>query len=113
MDNTLVKRAAHLTLKLSLGGLALLFLHAPSAKAQECCPDADQYTATAPAKVGASARKSIRIAANNRKQAKRELVARLEPATAPGASAPRKQKSQRRATLVVFNQPAKSLEKKE
>ena len=111
MDNTLAKRAGHLTLRLGLGGLALLFLHAPSAKAQECCPD--QFTEAGLAKVEGSARKPVKPAANNEKHAKPALVAKFGPIVAPGTKASRKEKSNRPARMVTLKQPVKSLEKKE
>jgi hypothetical protein len=110
MDTTLRKRAAHLTLKLSLGALAILLLDAPSARAQECCPDADQFNQAKPAKVNVAARKSG--------HAKPVLVSKLArpnlgQAAASGIQPSRKQKPNRPARMVIVRQPGKSPENKE
>ena len=107
MNNTLAKRAAHLTLRLTLGGLALLFLRAPSVKAQECCPDADQYAvrAAAPAKKPASS------LARNARHANPTLVAKREHSAAPRTNPARKANSP--ARVAKLEQPPEILEKKD
>jgi hypothetical protein len=107
MNNTLTKRAAHLTLRLSLGGLALLFLHTPSVKAQECCPDADQYAA----RVEAPAKKPVRPTTNHARHAKAALVAKRERIAAPRTNAAREANNLARAAKL--EQPAEIFEKKE
>ncbi|HKN73568.1 MAG TPA: hypothetical protein VJW94_00220 [Candidatus Acidoferrum sp.] len=53
--------AARFILRVSLGGLALLLWQAPSAKAQECCPD--QNTEAELARFESSAKKPMKIEA--------------------------------------------------
>lgn len=110
MDTKLRKRAARLTLQLGLGALALFFLHAPSAQAQECCPDADQFNQAKPAKVNVAARKPG--------HAKPVLVSRLarpnlEQVAAPATQPSRKREPNRPARIIIVRQPERSPENKE
>jgi hypothetical protein len=104
MDATLRKQTAHLTLKLGLGALALFFLHAPSARAQECCPDADQYNQAKPARANVAARKAA--------HAKPTLVAKLarpklDQVAAPGTQPSGSGKSTRPARRFIVKQAEK------
>lgn len=111
METKLGKRTAGLALRLGLAGLGLLLWHAPSAKAQECCPD--QYTAAELAKVQGSATKPVKLAANKDKQSKSVMATASETSAAPGAKTSRKEKPQNSGAMVAVKQPANSNEKKQ
>ena len=111
MKNTLRNRALKLTLKVGLGGLALVLWNAPAAKAQECCPDS--YTAAEMAKMENLGKKPVQTAANKNKQTRFELVAKLEPGAAPATKPFRKDNSNGSARTVAVKQPVKTLEVKE
>lgn len=108
MENTLRNRALKMTLKIGLGGLALVLWHAPNAKAQECCPDS--YTAAEMAKMESLDKKPVRAAA---KQTRFELVAKLGPSASLAAKAAGKENSNGSVKTVAVKQPAKTLEVKE
>jgi hypothetical protein len=94
--------------------------HAPSAKAQECCPD--QYSAAELAKAEGSARKPPKSAANldkqnfgqqtSEKQSKAALIAKNEPGVAIGTKASGKGMLKSSA-IVTVKQPVKSNEQKQ
>lgn len=111
METTIRNRAAHLTLRLGLAGLGLLLWHAPSLKAQECCPD--QYTAAELAKMEASTTQPVNLAANHEKQIKPVLLAQLAPSVAPATKASTKSKANSPAKLVAVKQPVKNPQEKE
>ena len=125
MDNTPVKRAAHLILRLGLGAVALFLFHAPCAKAQDCCPDADQYNTARPvtANASASAQKAVKTGVNTEWHIKAALIARLEAPKlgaakleaipAPETQAPRKKQSNQSARVAVIKQPAKNADKRQ
>jgi hypothetical protein len=113
MAAKLGNRALKLTLRFGLAGLGLLLWHAPSAKAQECCPN--QYTEAELAKSGNSVRKAAKLVVANDKQAKTSLIEKVEPISTPGAKASHKDKTNNPASAqaVSLKQPVKSSEKKQ
>lgn len=78
MEITLGSRAVRLALRLGLAGIGLLLWHAPSAKAQECCPG--EYTEAELAKTGNAAKKPVKLLANGAKGNKPAMVAKNQNA---------------------------------
>lgn len=108
MNSTLRNWALKLTLKVGLGGLALVLWHAPAARAQECCPDS--YTAAEMAKMENLGKKPVNTLVAGEKQNKTVLVARFDASARPTAKAAHKEHS---ARVVAVKQPVKTLDVKE
>jgi|SRR5580658_5869169 hypothetical protein len=83
--------ATRLILRISLGGLALLLWHAPSAKAQECCPD--QNTEAELARFESSSKKPMKIEAVKVQQGNSAAGVKMGPGVATGADAAGNKKS--------------------
>jgi len=95
-----------LALRLELAGFGLLLWHAPTAKAQECCPG--DYTEAELAKAGNSAKKPVKVLANGDKGNKPALVAKNQ-----NAGGKDKSKNPPSAKAVALKQPVNRNEKKQ
>lgn len=111
METTKRNRALRLTLKIGLGGLAMLLWHAPSAKAQECCPD--QYTAAELAKAETATKIPAKSAMSGAQQNKPVLVAKREPRVASGVKATRKENPTNSSAIMTVQQAVNSKEKQD